>query len=162
MICTRAPYRRASMVLVVACLLAIAGPLTVGGRSALAAQPHCQTVRGHFFPSQIEIDNNPKTLEFMGPVTGALAGTFLSTELVLSPGRPETPTVLLFTGSCTSSLRLIPAVGKPGKIPSFQHLYEGVLPWFPISFSTSWCSSPLCGCASCSSGCGQATVLLLT
>src|SRR5207249_5078770 len=65
-------------------------------------------------------------------------------------------------GSCPCSLRLIPAVGKPGKIPSFQHLYEGVLPWFPISFSTSWCSSPWCGCASCSSGCGQATVLLLT
>ena len=58
MICTRAPYRRASMVLVVACLLAIAGPLTVGGRSALAAQPHCQTVRGHFFPSQIEISGS--------------------------------------------------------------------------------------------------------
>jgi len=35
--------------------------------------------------------------------------------------------------SCTSSLRLIPAVGKPGKI-SFQHLYEGVLPWFPSLF----------------------------
>src|SRR5262249_12713397 len=23
---------------------------------------------------------------------------------------------------------------KPGKIPSFLHLYEGIVPWFPISF----------------------------
>jgi hypothetical protein len=30
-------------------------------------------------------------------------------------------------------------------MPSFQPLYEGVLPWFPISFSTSWCSSPWYG-----------------
>jgi hypothetical protein len=36
--------------------------------------------------------------------------------------------------SCTSSLRLIPATYKLGTMPSFQHLYEGVLPWSPISF----------------------------
>jgi hypothetical protein len=42
---------------------------------------------------------------------------------------------LIRVGSCTPSLRLIPAVGKPGNIPSFQHLYEGVLPWCLISFS---------------------------
>src|SRR2546423_4396936 len=37
------------------------------------------------------------------------------------------------------------AILKPGKdaivskIPSFLHLYEGVLPWSPLSFFTSWC-----------------------
>src|SRR6516162_8852077 len=46
-------------------------------------------------------------------------------------------------------------------MPSFQPLYEEVLPWFPISFSTSWCSSPWYGCASCSMGRGQAAVPLL-
>src|SRR5262249_13403113 len=46
---------------------------------------------------------------------------------------------------------------KPGTIPSFLHLYEGILPWSPISFFTSWYSSPWCGCASCSSGRGPAT-----
>jgi len=97
MLCTRAPYRRAAMMLALAWLLALPGPCPGGEWSAQAAQPHCHTVRGHFFPSQIETDNNPATLEFTGPVTGALAGTFLSTELVLAPGRPETPTVLLFT-----------------------------------------------------------------
>ena len=97
MACTRVPQRLTAMVVVVACLLATASALTFGGRRALAAPPGCKTVRGHFFPSQVEIDGNPNTLEFTGPVTGALAGTFLSTELVLAPGRPETPTVLLFT-----------------------------------------------------------------
>ena len=94
---TFVPHRLTSIVLVIVCLLATASVLTFGGQSALAAQPGCKTVRGHFFPSQIEIDGNPNTLEFTGPVTGALAGTFLSTELVLFPGRPETPSVLLFT-----------------------------------------------------------------
>jgi len=94
---TFVPHRHTSIVLVVACLLATASVLTFGGRSSMAAQPGCKIVRGHFFPSQIEIDGNPDTLEFTGPVTGALAGTFLSTELVLSQGRPETPSVLLFT-----------------------------------------------------------------
>jgi hypothetical protein len=74
-----------------------ASALTLGGQSALAAPPGCQTVRGHFFPSRIEVDGNPQTLEFTGPVTGALAGTFLSTNLVLFPGRSETPSVMLFT-----------------------------------------------------------------
>jgi hypothetical protein len=60
--------------------------------------------------------------------------------------------------SCTSSLRLIPATYKLGTMPSFQHLYEGVLPWSPISFSPSWCWSLWCGCASCSGGRGQATM----
>ena len=77
--------------------LVIANALPVGAPSALAAAHQCKTVRGHFFPSQVELDGNPATLEFTGPVTGALAGTFLSTELVLLPGRPETPSVLLFT-----------------------------------------------------------------
>jgi hypothetical protein len=94
---TRVPLRPTSIVLVLVCLLAAASALTFGGQSALAAPPGCKTVRGHFFPSQIEIDGNPNTLEFTGPVTGVLAGTFLSTELVLFPGRPETPSVLLFT-----------------------------------------------------------------
>jgi hypothetical protein len=40
-------------------------------------------------------------------------------------------------GPCTSSLRLIPTVCKPGKMLSFLHLYEGVLPWSPLSFSIS-------------------------
>jgi hypothetical protein len=41
------------------------------------------------------------------------------------------------TGSCTCSLRLIQLPDKPGKIPSFQHVYEGVLPWYRIFSSTS-------------------------
>src|SRR5262249_16720498 len=45
----------------------------------------------------------------------------------------------------------------PGKIPSFLHLYEGVFPWFPLSFAISWCWSPWRGCASCSTGRGPAT-----
>ena len=59
--------------------------------------------------------------------------------------------------SCTCILRLIRQPDKPGKILSFLHLYEGLLPWYPISFSTSWCWLPWCGCASCSIGRGQAT-----
>jgi hypothetical protein len=65
-------------------------------------------------------------------------------------------------GSCPSILRLILATGKPGKIPSFLHLSEGVLPSSTISFSPRWCCLPWCGCASCSSGRGQVTVPLLT
>jgi hypothetical protein len=94
---TRVLQQRPSRVLVVVCLLAMASALTFGGQSVLATPPGCKTIRGHFFPSQVEIDENPNTLEFTGPVTGALAGTFLSTELVLFPGRPETPSVMLFT-----------------------------------------------------------------
>ena len=94
---TYVPHRRTAMVFVVVCFLATVSALTFGGQHALAAPPGCKTVRGHFFPSQIELDGNPNTLEFTGLVTGALAGTFLSTELVLFPGRPETPSVLLFT-----------------------------------------------------------------
>ena len=94
---TRVPHGVTARVLVGVFFLVTASALTVGGPSALAAQPGCKTVRGHFFPSQVELDGNPNTLEFTGPVTGALAGTFLSTELVLLPGRPETPSVLLFT-----------------------------------------------------------------
>src|SRR2546426_7448751 len=62
-------------------------------------------------------------------------------------------------GSCTSNLRLIRQPDRPGTIPSLLYLYEGLLPWSPISFSTSWCSSPWCGCVSYSIGCGQATPL---
>src|SRR5262245_146158 len=42
-------------------------------------------------------------------------------------------------------------------MPSFLHLYEGVLPWYLLSFSTSWCWTHLCGCASCSIGRSPAT-----
>src|SRR5262252_4825442 len=66
---------------------------------------------------------------------------------------------LLFFGSCTCILRLIRCPAKPGKTPSFLHFHEGILPWSPISFFTSWYSSPWCGCASCSSGHGRATPL---
>src|SRR4029450_10169283 len=38
------------------------------------------------------------------------------------------------SGWCTSSVRLIPTVRKPGTMPSLQSLYEGVLPWFPLFF----------------------------
>src|SRR5262245_3524123 len=86
----RVSHRCTSIVLVVFGLLAMVSTLTFGGQSALAASSGCRVVRGNFFPSQ-----NPNTLEFTGPVTGALAGTFLSTELVLFPGRPETPSVQL-------------------------------------------------------------------
>jgi uncharacterized protein DUF4277 len=41
--------------------------------------------------------------------------------------------------SCTSSLRLIRQTDRPGTIiPSLLYLYEVLLPWSPISFSTSW------------------------
>jgi len=94
---TRVLHRCTSIVLVVIGLLAMASALMFGGQSALAASSDCKTVRGNFFPSQVEVDGNPNTLEFAGSVTGALAGTFLSTELVLFPGRIETPSVMLFT-----------------------------------------------------------------
>src|SRR5215510_6891536 len=73
----------------------------------------------------------------------------------------ECPSALIYNRpvqvrrSCTSNLRLIRQPDRPGTIPSLLYLYEGLLPWSPISFSTSWCSSPWCGCVSCSSGCGQ-------
>src|SRR5712691_11205220 len=41
----------------------------------------------------------------------------------------------------TGSSGAIPKLGKDAivsKIPSFLHLYEGVLPWYLISFSPSW------------------------
>ena len=41
------------------------------------------------------------------------------------------------TRSCPCSLRLIQQPGKPGTIPSFQHVYEGVLPWYRLCSSTS-------------------------
>ena len=50
--------------------------------------------------------------------------------------------------SCTSSLQRIPGPWKPGKLLSLQHLYEGVLPWSPLSLSISWCWSPFYGYAS--------------
>jgi hypothetical protein len=116
---TLVPHRLTSIVLVVVCLLATASALTLGGQSALAAQPGCKSVRGHFFPSQVEIDGNPNTLEFTGPVTGALAGTFLSTELVLFPGRLETPSVLLFTEILTFTTKKGEALKTTG-IGSFD------------------------------------------
>ena len=54
---------------------------------------------------------------------------------------PKTPTIWLVhqPRSCTSSLRLIRQTDRPGTIiPSLLYLYEGLLPWSPISFSTSW------------------------
>jgi hypothetical protein len=47
---TLVPHQLTSIVLVVVCLLATASALTLGGQSALATQPGCKTVRGHFFP----------------------------------------------------------------------------------------------------------------
>src|SRR5919199_5611342 len=32
-----------------------------------------------------------------------------------------------------------------GRIPLFHPLWEGVLPWPPLSFTTSWCWWPWCG-----------------
>src|SRR6266436_4713695 len=52
-------------------------------------------------------------------------------------------------GNCVAS--------TSGTIPSLHHLCEGALPWYPISFFTSWCWSLWCGCASCSIGRGHAT-----
>jgi hypothetical protein len=40
-------------------------------------------------------------------------------------------------GSCPCSLRLILQPDKPGKMLSFQHVYEGVLPWSRLFCSTS-------------------------
>jgi len=40
-------------------------------------------------------------------------------------------------GSCPCSLRLIQQPDKPGKMSSFQHVYEGVLPWYRLCSSTS-------------------------
>jgi hypothetical protein len=40
-------------------------------------------------------------------------------------------------GLCTCSLRLIQQPDKPGKMPSFQPVYEGVLPWSRIFSSPS-------------------------
>src|SRR5215831_20146922 len=42
-------------------------------------------------------------------------------------------------------------------MPSFLHLFEGVVPWFPHSFSINWCCLLFSGCGSCSSGHGRAT-----
>jgi NitT/TauT family transport system substrate-binding protein len=41
------------------------------------------------------------------------------------------------TGSCPCSVRLIQQPDKPGKMPLFQPVYEGVLPWSRICSSTS-------------------------
>jgi len=38
---------------------------------------------------------------------------------------------------CPCSLWLIQQPDKPGKMPSLQHVYEGVLPWYLIFSSTS-------------------------
>src|SRR4029450_2282700 len=85
---TRVPQQRPSIVLVVVCLLVMASALTFGGQRALATPAGCKTVRGHFFPSQIEVDENPNTLEFTRPVTGALAGTFVSSVGIVCAWRP--------------------------------------------------------------------------
>jgi hypothetical protein len=37
-----------------------------------------------------------------------------------------------FLGLCPWSLRLIQQPDKPGKMPSLQHVYEGILPWYRI------------------------------
>jgi hypothetical protein len=62
-----------------------------------------------------------------------LAATGQVTSPALLPSAASEPPLLV--GSCTSSLRRIPTVCKPSKMPSFLHLYEGVLLWFPLSFS---------------------------
>src|SRR6266704_3440287 len=43
----------------------------------------------------------------------------------------------LASRSCTRSVRLIPQPDKPGTMLSLQHVYEGVVPWSLICFSTS-------------------------
>jgi hypothetical protein len=50
---------------------------------------------------------------------------------------PQTDFQAAARGSCTRSLRLIPQSGKPGKMLSLQHVYEGVLPWYRIFSSPS-------------------------
>src|SRR5207253_6718910 len=47
-------------------------------------------------------------------------------ELLLSPG-----------GSCTPTLRIIPLLPKPGKMPSSQHMWEGATPWYHTILSLS-------------------------
>ena len=61
-----------------------------------------------------------------------------TTNSVAAIKRLETD-ILPNAGSCTRSLRLIPQPDKPGKMLSLQHVYEGVLPWSRICFSTSSC-----------------------
>ena len=53
---------------------------------------------------------------------------------VLAPGCVP---LFLTDGSCPCSLRLIQQPDKPGTMPSFQPVYEGVLPWSCIFSSTS-------------------------
>ena len=75
-------------------LLIVAGlaPAT----NALAAQS-CRPVYGHFETRQILPDPDPSELEFTGPLIGGIQGSFLSTELVLFPSRPNAPNTFLFT-----------------------------------------------------------------
>ena len=93
---TRVPHQLTSIGLAVAVLITTVITLLWGESSATARQ-QCAPVNGHFETTQIELDGNPNTLEFMGPLNGGIQGDFVSTELVLIPGRPETPSVFLFT-----------------------------------------------------------------
>jgi len=56
-------------------------------------ETECKEVHSQFITREL----HPPSLDFGGPLTGTLAGSFLSTELVLMDGRPETPSVKLFT-----------------------------------------------------------------
>src|SRR5437899_3839813 len=40
-------------------------------------------------------------------------------------------------GSCTPTLRIIPVLPKPGKMPSSQHMWEGATPWYHTILSIS-------------------------
>src|SRR6266699_3106403 len=40
-------------------------------------------------------------------------------------------------GSCTPTLRIIPLLPKPGKMPSSQHMWEGATPWYHTILSIS-------------------------
>src|SRR5207253_2499748 len=41
------------------------------------------------------------------------------------------------TWSCTPTLRIIPVLPKPGKMPSSQHMWEGATPWYHTILSIS-------------------------
>src|SRR6059036_3307249 len=52
--------------------------------------------------------------------------------------------------SCTPTLRIIPLLPKPGKMPSSQHMWEGATPWYHTILSIiSSClhSSGSCPCS---------------
>jgi hypothetical protein len=98
---------------------------------------------------------DPAALDMEGDALGLLGGIAgVTGEVYPAPDLAAVPTStapiaslsadirctlgLLSLWSCTCSLRLIQLPDKPGKIPSLQHVYEGVLPWYRIfSFTSS-------------------------